>query len=74
LLVLSRNESQEIVIDERIVITIVRIHGNKVRVGVEAPPEMSIRRSELPPKDNSPAHFAINVYADPPAVPPTPAG
>lgn len=47
MLVLSRKESERLVIDENIVITVVRIAGGGVRLGIEAPREVSIRREEL---------------------------
>ena len=50
MLVLSRKSNQRIVISETVVITILNVQGNRVRIGVEAPPEVVIRRSELPPK------------------------
>jgi carbon storage regulator len=47
MLVLSRREDERIVIDDRIVITVVRIQGHTVRLGIEAPKEVSIVRAEL---------------------------
>jgi len=47
MLVLSRKQAQTIMIGDGIKITIIRVQGNQVRVGVEAPPEVPIRRSEL---------------------------
>jgi carbon storage regulator len=47
MLVLSRKESQRIVIGGDIVVTIVKVAGRAVRVGVEAPPHVSIKREEL---------------------------
>jgi len=46
-LVLSRNEGQRIMIGENIVITLVSIHGDKVRLGIDAPPEVSVHREEI---------------------------
>jgi carbon storage regulator len=66
MLVLTRNAGQTIVIDERIVITFVHIGKHGVKVGVDAPRELSIRRGELEPRPTGPAHFAINVYKDTP--------
>ena len=39
MLVLSRKESQRIRLGDSIVITIVKISGDKVRVGIDAPTE-----------------------------------
>ncbi|MBL4885380.1 MAG: carbon storage regulator CsrA [Planctomycetaceae bacterium] len=47
MLVLSRKKNESIVIDDRIVITIVDVRGDKVRLGIEAPREVSIHRSEV---------------------------
>jgi carbon storage regulator len=47
MLVLSRKESEQLIINENIVITVVRIAGGGVRLGIEAPREVSIRREEL---------------------------
>jgi carbon storage regulator len=47
MLVLTRKENERLIIDERIVITIVRVAGTAVRLGIEAPLEVPIRREEL---------------------------
>ena len=47
MLVLTRRTSEKLVIGDNIVITIVRIDGGQVRVGIEAPREVSVRRAEL---------------------------
>ncbi|MBT4867273.1 MAG: carbon storage regulator [Planctomycetaceae bacterium] len=44
-LVAEKNES--IVIDENIVITVVEVRGDKVRLGIQAPREIPIHRSEI---------------------------
>ena len=55
MLVLSRKESEKIKLGSDIVLTIVRVSGDRVRLGIEAPPEMLILREELDPanKDKS---------------------
>ena len=47
MLVLSRKKSERIVIDGNIVITVVDVRGDKVRLGIEAPREVPIHRSEV---------------------------
>jgi carbon storage regulator len=47
MLVLSRRESEQIVIDGRITVTVVKVKGKVVRLGIEAPREVPIRREEL---------------------------
>jgi carbon storage regulator CsrA len=49
MLVLARKQQQAIVIDDRITITVLKVKGNTVRLGFEAPADVSIRRSELTP-------------------------
>ena len=47
MLVLSRKESQRIRLGDSIVITVVRLAGDKVRLGIDAPREMLVLRDEL---------------------------
>lgn len=47
MLVLSRKTNQQIVIGDDIVVSILRIAGNRVRIGIEAPESMHIVRGEL---------------------------
>ena len=47
MLVLSRKQNQRIRVGESVVVTIVRISGDKVRIGIEAPPQVRVLRDEL---------------------------
>jgi carbon storage regulator len=47
MLVLSRKIGEKIVIGEGIVVTVLEVKGRQVRLGLEAPPEVSIWRGEL---------------------------
>jgi carbon storage regulator len=49
MLVLSRKESEKIMLGDDIVLTIVRISGDRVRLGIEAPSDLLILRKELDP-------------------------
>lgn len=51
MLVLSRKIDQEILINGNIKISVLKIKGNVVRIGIEAPDEVSIKRGELASKD-----------------------
>jgi len=51
MLVLSRKLNQTIHIDERITVTVLRVKGNSVRLGIEAPREVRVVRGELEPFD-----------------------
>jgi carbon storage regulator len=47
MLVLSRKVGERILIGDQISIVIVRINGNAVRVGIDAPTDLSVIRAEL---------------------------
>lgn len=47
MLVLSRKKNESIVIDGEVTITVVEVRGDKVRLGIEAPREVPIHRSEV---------------------------
>lgn len=47
MLVLSRRVGESIEIGNNVTVKVVRINGDKIRIGIEAPPEINIRRSEL---------------------------
>jgi carbon storage regulator len=49
MLVLSRKQSQRIRLGDSIVITVVRVAGDKVRLGIEAPRDVVVLRDELEP-------------------------
>jgi carbon storage regulator len=59
MLVLSRKFSEKIVLDGNVVITVVAIRGKTVRLGIEAPKEVSVMRGELlPAKETDPEKVA----------------
>ena len=48
MLVLTRGLKQQIVIgDQQITVTVLEVKGGRVRLGIEAPPEVAVRRKEL---------------------------
>ncbi|RLS97368.1 MAG: carbon storage regulator, partial [Planctomycetota bacterium] len=47
MLILTRKESERIYLGDDIVLTVVRIGGDKVRIGVEAPSDVRVLRLEL---------------------------
>ena len=53
MLVLTRKQQEKIHIGENITITVVRIKGNTVRVGIEAPRDVRVMRGEVDTKDAS---------------------
>ncbi|HEX5104582.1 MAG TPA: carbon storage regulator [Pirellulaceae bacterium] len=63
MLVLSRKETERIRLGDSIVVTVVRVAGDKVRLGIEAPPDVLVLREELKPNEQASLH--------PPSVTPT---
>ncbi len=47
MLVLSRKQNERIRVGESVVVTVVRVSGDKVRIGIEAPPHVRVLRDEL---------------------------
>lgn len=47
MLVLSRKVGERLVIGENITVVISRVAGNRVTIGIEAPPDVRIMRGEL---------------------------
>ena len=47
MLVLSRKTNENIVIDGRIIVKVVRTEGNLVKIGIQAPPEVPVHRQEI---------------------------
>jgi carbon storage regulator len=47
MLVLSRHADEAIIVDGHIRIVVVSIRGDKVRLGIEAPPDMPVHREEV---------------------------
>ena len=50
MLVLSRKVGERIWIGDKISVTVVRITGGGVRIGIQAPPELAVVREELKAK------------------------
>ena len=47
MLVLSRHKGEEIKIGDDITILVVSIPGDKVRLGIQAPPNVAVHRAEI---------------------------
>ena len=55
MLVLSRKVGERIQIGENITLVVSRVIGNRVTIGIEAPSDVRIVRSELAPREDLPA-------------------
>ena len=49
MLVLTREVGQKLLIGNDVIITVTKISGNKVRIGVQAPDDVTVIREELVP-------------------------
>jgi carbon storage regulator len=47
MLVLTRRIDESLVIDDRIIITVLGVEGEKVKIGITAPREVTVLRQEL---------------------------
>lgn len=47
MLVLSRKKNESIVINDNVVVTVVEVRGDKVRIGIEAPRDVTVHRQEV---------------------------
>ena len=47
MLVLSRKRNESVVINDQIVVTVIEVRGDKVRLGIQAPRDVPIHRSEV---------------------------
>ena len=47
MLILSRKTNESIIIDGRIVVKVLRIERDTVKLGIQAPPELSVHRQEI---------------------------
>lgn len=47
MLVLTRKQGESVIIGDNIKVTILQIQGSNIRVGIEAPNEISVHREEI---------------------------
>src|SRR5437764_7759645 len=47
MLVLSRKKNESIIINDNITVTVIEIRGDKVRIGIEAPKDVTVHRREV---------------------------
>lgn len=63
MLVLSRRERERVRLGESIVVTIVRVSGDKVRLGIEAPADVLVLRDELDIQDAPASSMEVELDA-----------
>ena len=47
MLILTRREGESVLIGDEVTITVLRVKGNQVRLGVNAPKNVSVQREEI---------------------------
>ncbi|NBT12732.1 MAG: carbon storage regulator [Planctomycetia bacterium] len=62
MLVLSRKQNQRIRVGDSVVVTVVRVSGDKVRIGIEAPDSMRVLREEL--EEDAPGDVVLQPVAE----------
>jgi len=72
MLVLSRQRDESIIIGDNVQITVVDIRGDKVRLGIEAPAEITVHRKEVFDAIQRENLKAAQVTADDLPPPPSP--
>lgn len=67
MLVLSRKKGETIVIDNRIIVRVLRCQGDKVKIGIEAAPEIPVMRGEISegPTDSGESGHGATVCSNP---------
>ena len=62
MLILTRRINESLVIGDNVTVTILGVKGNQVRIGVDAPRDVSVHREELAQKDDETS--ASRTYRD----------
>lgn len=50
MLILTRTIGETVIINDNIMVTVMNVNGDRVSVGIEAPKEVAVLRSELVPE------------------------
>lgn len=66
MLVLTRKTGERIIIGPDIVVTVVRVQGDKVRVGIEAPIDIAVHREEVVEQIRAEGRQPVKVGGDVP--------
>jgi carbon storage regulator len=67
MLVLSRKVGERIQLGDNITVAVVKIQGNLVRLGIEAPPQMVVVREELMTRAGE-SPIAVTIEPEPAAT------
>jgi len=53
MLILTRKLGESIIIDDNIVVTVLGVKGSQIRLGIDAPKEVSVHREEIQERINA---------------------
>lgn len=67
MLCLSRNTNESIIISHNIRVTVLQVRGNTVRLGIEAPREVTVHREEIEVEIEQQGRRPLNLFAGYPA-------
>lgn len=65
MLILSRRSSESIIVGDNITLTVLNVSGNQVRIGINAPKDVSIHREEIYKRINQPKETIENDTPNP---------
>ena len=54
MLVLTRRINERIIIGDDIIVTVLEVHGDQVRIGIDAPRDIKVFREEVLKRDQGP--------------------
>ncbi len=66
MLVLSRKLTESICIHDKLVVKVLSVRGGRVRIGIDAPSDVMIRRSEVPVLPDAPNCNVLALDVEPP--------
>jgi carbon storage regulator len=62
MLVLSRKAGERLVINDNITVTVVRVRGDRIQIGIDAPADVPIVRGELVEGDEFEEQLAASAH------------
>lgn len=69
MLILTRREGESVLIGDEVTITVLRVKGNQVRLGVNAPKNVAVQREEISERVRAEVTGAATAAAAPAAAP-----
>jgi carbon storage regulator len=61
MLILTRREGESVRIGEDVTVTVLRVKGSQVRIGVNAPKDVAVQREEIAERMRAEGTGAVNV-------------